>query len=240
MRTQQTVLDYARSLAEQLQKDMSWKASDRGGYWVADDKKLMSILFGRAAAALEFFRQYAGPESHWTERANQVYLEKGDRQSLETGIHAIGDLLRAWCDQVEAGIAEIVGAHAWQEYGEAGTDLMEQARRLLADRETHPAAPIVLCGAALEMALRALVEARGLALEQKNPSINAYAALLQSNGVITKQDHKDITACAGLRNAAAHGEHDELSRERAGLMEQHTNLLLRRLASLHIVTPAET
>ena len=37
----------------------------------------------------------------------------------------------------------------------------------------------------------------------------------------------------GLRNLAANGDFDSLSHERAGLMEQQTNILLRRLADLH-------
>lgn len=37
---------------------------------------------------------------------------------------------------------------------------------------------------------------------------------------------------SGVRNAAAHGRFDELSRERAGLLEQQVNLFLRRLADL--------
>jgi hypothetical protein len=39
---------------------------------------------------------------------------------------------------------------------------------------------------------------------------------------------KDVTAMAGLRNEAAHGE-DSLSRERAGMMEQQVNHFLTRL-----------
>ncbi len=38
--------------------------------------------------------------------------------------------------------------------------------------------------------------------------------------------------CARPRNAAAHGEFESLTLEHAGLMEQHTNLLLRRVADL--------
>ena len=36
----------------------------------------------------------------------------------------------------------------------ARLDLMEQVRQLLQDKDVHPAAPIVLCGAALEIAKR--------------------------------------------------------------------------------------
>jgi len=38
--------------------------------------------------------------------------------------------------------------------------------------------------------------------------------------------------CAGLRNAAAHGDFEGLTLARAGLLEQQTNLLLRRIADL--------
>lgn len=111
------------------------------------------------------------------------------------------------------------------------TDIMSQVRRLLEDRKTHPAASIVLCGAALEIALRAVAEAADLALAGR-PSMTGYGRLLRSSELITAQDMKDLEQCAGLRNVAAHGEFDTLSLERAGLMEQQTNLLLRRLADL--------
>jgi uncharacterized protein YutE (UPF0331/DUF86 family) len=77
--------------------------------------------------------------------------------------------------------------------------------------------------------LRAVVKARDLVLTEK-ASIGAYTRLLRQNKVIPAQDVEDFEQCGGLRNAAAHGEFDSLSRERAGLMEQRTNLLLRRLS----------
>jgi hypothetical protein len=40
---------------------------------------------------------------------------------------------------------------------------------------------------------------------------------------------KDIEQMAGLRNSASHGDLEEISRERAGLMEQQVNYLLSRL-----------
>ena len=43
------------------------------------------------------------------------------------------------------------------------------------------------------------------------------------------QHFKEATGMAGLRNDAAHGEHELLSRERAGLMEQQVNVFLTRL-----------
>ncbi|WP_219501850.1 hypothetical protein [Nonomuraea ceibae] len=230
MRDEKKILEYARALADELEQDMTWKANDGHGYWKADDRQLLSRISARAAAALEFFRQYSGPDSTWTEQAARLYANKGDNQSTESGAHGLGDLLREWCHQVEADITEIVGARAWAETGLASTDLMSQVRRLLDDRQTHPAAAIMLCGAALEITLRAIADARSLVIDR--PSLNAYTAELRRAGLITAQDVKDITQLAGLRNAAAHGDFDVLSPERAGLMEQQTNMMLRQLAEL--------
>jgi hypothetical protein len=234
MRRQQDVLAYARQQADELEKDMAWQQSERGygGYWQAPDKSIASRIAARAVAALEFFRQYAGEDSFWTQRAIAVYQSGGDNQSPESGARAVGELLRAWADQVEADVVEIAGSRAWAEIGIVSTEVMSQVRRLLEDRGAHPAAAIVLCGAALEIALRALIQARNLTLPERS-SLNTLTGVLRNAGLITVQDVKDLEQYAGLRNSAAHGDFDGLSHERAGLMEQETNILLRRLADLH-------
>jgi len=225
------VLEYARKLAVDLEQDMSHKAAGDGfgEYWTANDLAAEGRIAARATSALEFLRQYAGPDSIWTQRATDAY-EK-NRHSMETGARALGDVLRAWADQVDAGIAEIAGSRAWAEVGIVSTDVMTQVRRLLEDRDVHPAAPIVLCGAALEIALRGVAQARQVPLPAK-PTMNTLTSALRSADLITVQDEKDLTAVAGMRNQAAHGQFDALSKERAGLMEQQTNILLRRLADL--------
>ncbi|MFD9705077.1 hypothetical protein [Lentzea sp. NPDC059081] len=234
MPSTEQILAYARNHAAELRADMRWEQSGfgNGGWWTATDKELKSRIAARAAAAIEFLRQYAGEDSHWTAQASAIYLNKGDGQSAETGARAVGDMLEEWARQVEAGILEIAGARAWQEVAVVSTDVMGQVQALVSDRNSHPAAPIVLCGAALEIALRAVVDARQLQLDER-PSLGAYTRLLRRERLITAQDVKDLEQCAGLRNSAAHGDFDSLSRERAGLMEQQTNLLLRRLADLH-------
>ena len=233
VRTVEAVLNYAGQLAAELEEDMVWVPGEvSGGWWKATDPTLgPPRIAARAAAALEFLRQYAGPESFWTLRARTAY--DSNHQSPESGARALSDLLLAWARQVEAGVVEVAGSQAWAEVGIVSTDIMSQVRRLLEDRHTHPAASIVLCGAALEIALRAVAEAGDLELAGR-PSMAAYGRLLRSARKITAQDMKDLDQCAGLRNAAAHGDFDTLSPERAGLMEQQTNLLLRRLADLQI------
>ena len=110
----------------------------------------------------------------------------------------------------------------------SSTDLLEQVQALNSDRTVAPAAPIVLAGAAPEIVLRSAVEELGLTVPTR-PSIDAYAQELRRDDVLNRQDLKDVTQMAGLRNAAAHGEHDLLSPKRAGLMEQQVNVFLARL-----------
>ena len=211
---------------------MRWERGQHGGgWWTADPESMYNAIISRAAAALEFLRQYSGDESHWTRRATAVYESHGDGKSTESGARAVGEFLRAWADQVEAGVVEVVGAQAQAEIAVVSTDVMGQVRRLIEDKQMHPAAPIVLSGAALETVLRATVEAHNLVLTER-PSISSYGRLLRTADLISAQDMKDIEQCGGLRNSAAHGEFDVLSAERAGLMEQQTNLLLRRLGDL--------
>jgi hypothetical protein len=61
---------------------------------------------------------------------------------------------------------------------------------------------------------------------------------LRASRMLSVQDVKDIEQIGGLRNSAAHGDFDTLSRERAGLMEQQVNMLLRRLTE--IIKPRTT
>ncbi len=179
-------------------------------------------------------------QSFWCRQATQLYDNHGTNQSVESGVHAIGDLLRAWCEQVEAGIVEVVGSRAWSELGVASTDVMAQVRRLIEDGDATPAAPMVLCGAALEMALRALVQARSINMNNLRPSLNGYTQALYAAHLLTKQDVKDLQMLAGLRNEAAHGHFDDLTMERAKMMEQQTNWMLRRLSDLQLATPSPT
>jgi hypothetical protein len=195
-----------------------------GHHWVANDDAAEELITARTAAAVEFLRQYAGPDSVWAERA-------GKQSSGPSHARTLAALLRAWADQVDAGIVEIAGSRAWTEVGIVSTDVMDQVRRLLEDNAVHPAAPIVLCGAALEIALRAVAEARNVPLPQK-PTLHLLVGALRQARLLTVQDVKDFESVAGARNQAAHGEFDSLSAERAGLTEQQTNILLRRLADL--------
>ena len=62
----------------------------------------------------------------------------------------------------------------------------------------------------------------------KKPGIASYANALRTIGELSPQDVKDITAWAGQRNEAAHGQFDGLSRERAQIMVDGINLFMRQ------------
>lgn len=229
------MVDWARAYADKIETDMKWNPGDMGhGWWSASDEQSEALCMARAAAALEFFHRYAGEGSGWDRRARAMVDSNGGNRSPVSGVRGLAPMLREWANQVDAGVLGIVGAEESRQASLAGTDLMEQVRRLNADRDTHPAAPIMLCGAALEMRLRATAIAFGIELGDR-PTLGEVSGLLRSRGIITAQDSKDFTQLAGIRNQAAHGDFDALSRERAGLMEQQTNLMLRRLDELEAV-----
>jgi len=230
--TKGDVVAVARGLADDLDRDLRWQPTDGdSGYWVAVAREGLSVVTARAAGALEFLRQHAGVDSMWTSRAIAAYDSQGLGQSTASGARAVGDILRVWADQVETGVAPLANEEARRTVAAVSTDLMSVVRGLLAESRAHPAPAIVMCGAALEIALRNLAERHGLEPDSR-ATLSVLTARLRQQDVLSKQDVKDVEMCAGLRNAAAHGEFDGLTMERAGLMEQHTNLLLRRIADL--------
>lgn len=86
-------------------------------------------------------------------------------------------------------------------------DYLVQAEQLLEQEEFHPAIATVLIGASLEEFLRNWVMEENIDYGTK-ATIDSYAKALRTKNLITKQDHKDITAWTGYRNHAAHGHWD--------------------------------
>ena len=225
------ILEWAEHHAQCLRAEMVWNStgSRSRGYWRATDHEATERIRARATAALAFLERFAGSDSRWSQAAHNVFENEGDHQSMESGARAVGDVISAWNRAVSSGQAQPRLVESISARAVASTDLLEQVRVLNAEKNVIPVAPIVLAGAALEIALRSVVEELSLTPPTK-PGISAYARALRSADVLTKQDMKDVEQMAGLRNQAAHGENEALSRERSGLMEQHVNLFLRRLA----------
>ena len=233
MLTTAKLVSWARDHATQLEADMIFRqgSDGYGWWWKATDPAAESKIRARAYTALYFLDRFAGADSQWAVRARSAFDE--NEHSMETGARELGEVLRAWADQVEAGIVPIRQVDAQGARAVASSDLMGQVQKLTEDRDVHPAAPIVLAGAALEVALRSAIEELSLALPAgQRPSISTYAGCLRAAELLSKQDVKDIDQMGGMRNDAAHGRFDDLDDERAELMERQVNRFLRHLADL--------
>ncbi|MGW3769932.1 hypothetical protein [Actinomadura verrucosospora] len=188
-----------------------------------------SARFGlaHATSALEFLKRNA-PGTSFARSAEHLFEREG-RLSADDAVEGIADILDAWALSTGESWAKALPFDV-QARIEAATDLMEQVQQLLDDSKVHPAAPIVLAGAALEEFLRSRITAKGLSPSGK-PGINTYATALQQDGGLTRQEVKNITSWAGLRNHAAHGEWDQISREEARIMVAGINLFLQQRTS---------
>ena len=111
-------------------------------------------------------------------------------------------------------------------------EFLDQAEGLLQDNKFHPAVSSVLIGASLEEFLRNWVFDENISMENKKLGIDTYATQLKSFGLIDKQDYKDITSWAGLRNDAAHGHWDLVNdKEKIGLMLQGVSLFIKKYSN---------
>lgn len=175
---------------------------------------------GLKAEICEFFRLYAGPKSSFLQIAQAVIGVRGQENLAST--------MESFISFVEAGLhAEISPERKAQL--DVVSDLLDQANKLLESTKVHPAAPAVLIGATLEEFLRNWIEAENVNLGAHKPSIDTYAKALREADLISKQDVKDITSWAGIRNHAAHGEWEEVNdRNRIRLMLEGVNLFMRK------------
>jgi len=109
------------------------------------------------------------------------------------------------------------------------SDFLEQAEQLLKDKKIHPAAPAVIIGAALEEFLRNWAEDLNLIADTSKSTIDTYSKLLKQEDLLTKQDMKDITSWAGIRNDAAHGNWEEVNDiKRIKIMLEGVNHFMRK------------
>lgn len=182
------------------------------------DRKNDSPL-GSKAQVCEFLRMYAGPKNAFLKQA------EGQTSYIRTHLDAI---LGSFTEYLQAGLSAGESPERRAQL-DVVSDLLGQADSLLEDNHYHPAAAAILIGASLEESLRTWAEAEGLSIVNAKPGIDAYCKVLRSADLISKQDVKDITSWAGIRNHAAHGEWDEVSDpKRIRLMLEGVNLFMRQ------------
>ena len=172
------------------------------------------------AQVCEFLRNYAGPKSAFLKQAEAVRL--GDAYSVLVSI------VQSFIEYLQDGLATGVSPER-QAQLDVVSDLLGQANSLLEDAKYHPGAAAILIGACLEEFLRTWVEAESLSIGKSKPGIDAYSKTLRGADLISKQDVKDITSWAGVRNHAAHGQWEEVSdRKRVQLVLEGVNLFMRK------------
>jgi preprotein translocase subunit Sss1 len=174
---------------------------------------------------VEFLRVYAGEKSAFYKNISKIDHKEYHFSSIRTSVRAN---LQGFIGYLESGLSEGVSIERKAQI-DVVSDILSQAQSLLDSKGINPAAPVVLIGAALEEFLRNWMEESGISLGEKKPGIDTYTKLLKEKDLITKQDDKDITSWAGLRNHAAHGEWDQVSDiNRVKLMLEGVNLFMRK------------
>ena len=181
---------------------------------------------GAHAQVCEFLKRYAGTKNSFLETIKPT-SSWGTAHAVET----IVATLSSFIEYIEAGLHEGVSPERRAQL-DVVSDFLEQANNLLETKGIHPAAPAVLIGATLEEFLRTWIEADGLSLGNRKPSLESYSQVLRDANLITKQDAKDITAWGGVRNHAAHGEWDEVAdKRRVSIMLDGVNLFMRKYSA---------
>jgi hypothetical protein len=184
-----------------------------------------SELSGVYAQVCEFLRVYGGPKNEFLEGIKQYNPRDNTDEAASTQIRSI---LTSYLQYLQEGLADGISPERKAQQ-DVVSDFLGMANTLLETANVHPAAPAVLIGASLEEFLRTWVETDGLSLGNRKPSLDTYSQVLRETDLITKQDGKDITAWAGVRNYAAHGEWKEVEdKARIKVMLEGVNLFMRK------------
>lgn len=204
----------ADRLISQLNETISVDKSDRRGQFA-----------GAWAEAAQFVNDFGGIDSKFAR-----LIEKTDplEHNPEWVIGNTESAINALARYLDHGLHRTISPER-QAQIDVVSDFLDQANSLLQDKKIHPVAPAVIIGASLEEFLRNWAEDEGLIVDTSKSGIDTYSKLLHEKELLTKQDIKDITSWAGTRNAAAHGNWDEVSdRSRIKIMLEGVNYFMQK------------
>jgi hypothetical protein len=175
---------------------------------------------------IQFVRTYIGTETEFYERLKGIQKSTGANQ-LDERLFAAKSVLDAIKQYLNNDL-EVWKTTTYKIKNDIVSDFLQQANRLLNDKGYHPAAAAILIGATLEEFLRMLIDKHSIIVPD-NSTISVYAAELSKADILTKQDNKDITTWAGLRNDATHGHFEEVNdKKRVKLALEGVNLFMRK------------
>lgn len=176
--------------------------------------------------AIEFLQNYAGKKSSFYKNINKLNINELYKNSVRESAKGC---LEGFISHVENDLTNGISIERKVQL-ETVSDFLEQATTLLNSSDIHPAAPAMIIGAALEEFLRNWVEELGIEFDGKS-GIDNYSKILKKKDLIDKQDFKDITSWAGLRNETTHGHWDVVNdKKRITLMLEGVNLFMRKHA----------
>jgi hypothetical protein len=191
--------------------------------WAKNIQPNQTDYYSRAyiAEIKEAIKAYAGKNNSYYEELDGIPISWGTNSG-----HIAKDILARFIYSVEN---DYIGTSLERLIqNDVINDFLDQAQYLLEDSSVHSGAAAMLIGAALEEFLRNWVEGEKLLTEMSKPSIDSYAKLLRQKELLTKQDIKDITSWAGIRNEAAHGHWEEVNdRNRIKIMLEGINHFIR-------------
>lgn len=187
-----------------------------------NDGAEVSRATGAKAQVCEFLKTYSGPKSSFVSQATQA----DGYASYQVG--QLTAVLDSFIEYLKSGLHTGISPERRTQI-DVVSDILGQADQIVADAKLHPAAAAVLVGASLEEFLRNWMESEGLSIGNAKPGIDAYSKALRTADLVSKQDVKDITAWAGIRNDAAHGDWEKVEdRNRVRLMLEGVNLFMRQ------------
>jgi len=176
--------------------------------------------------SLQFVRHYLGIDSEFYKILS---VEKNTSSSQATSkAMATKKVLKAIKDYLNLEL-ELFETEKYIIKVDIINDFIIQAIELLNDKKIHPVAPAILMGAALEEFLKKLAEKNNIDVSDIKKTIDPLSKKLYSSKIISKQDLKDITSWAGIRNDATHGNFEEVDdRKRIANALEGVNLFMRK------------
>lgn len=175
-----------------------------------------------AIRSRNILRRVCGENSYHFEEFERVYgwLDQRPKVALPRVLGILEAAYRDFNADLLYDLRDLVRA-------ELAGDIIEQAQALL--RENYLAAAAVLSGAILEDSLRKLAQKRGVPLPDR-AGIEKLNTELAKASLYDSYVQKRITALADIRNRAAHGRFDGVSRDD---VEDMVNWI-RRFVSDHL------
>jgi len=178
---------------------------------------------------IQFVKNYIGQDTEFYKNLEGTYQDKSHNAEAKRAWVA-KEVLNSVKDYLNLSL-EVNRTEKYNLKVDVISDFMLQAIKLVNDKSFHPAAAAILMGATLEEFLKKLSEEKSIDLENVNKTIDPIAKKLYEKEIITKQDLKDITSWAGIRNDATHGNFEEVNdRKRISNAIEGLNLFMRKYA----------